>query len=66
MFERGINEMRWEMMSDWSCLVACGVRRCLLFVCLASFVRVFMMTVSLFLNVVCLIFCSVCKSVKVM
>ena len=65
MFWRGMRAMRYCMISDSNCLTLSGVRRCLFLVCLASFVITFSITVSLFLNVVCLILINVWGSVNV-
>ena len=65
MFLLGMCLMRCWMIWIWICFVWSGVRRCLLFVCLASLVRVPIMTVSFLLNVVCLILSSVWERVYV-
>ena len=59
MLALGMNWVRCVMICVWRSLVLSGVRRCLLLVCLASFVSVVIMTVSSLLNEVCLIFSSV-------
>ena len=61
----GMDFVRWVMMSVCSRPVSSVVFCRLYFVRLASFVSVLMMTMSLFLNVVCLIFWYVCGSVYV-
>ena len=54
MCDAGTYVLRCAMMEDCMCLVSLGVRACLCFVCLASFVSVAMM-MSVFLNVMFLI-----------
>ena len=65
MCDEGMYLFRCVMIVDCMCIVSVGVRACLCFVCLASFVRVAMTTMSVFLNVMFLIVLRVCGSVNV-
>ena len=65
MFFAGMNCLMCLMMFVWSCLVCVGVRASLCFVRRASFVSVWMITMSCCLKFVCLIASSVCERVKV-
>ena len=64
-FLGGMNALRWDMIVACICLVSFVVRACLCLVCLASFVRVVMITMSFVLNVRRLIWLRVWGSVNV-
>ena len=65
MCEEGMNAFRCVMICDCMCMVWLGERDCLCFVCLASFVSVASMTVSVFRNVRVLIVLYVWERVNV-